>query len=342
MNTVEGARAARSAAPLRWTAFALVLMFVVSLGVGPLGLLPVGFDAGLADGITGMSSGAWSVVVELRLPRAICAILVGAALAGSGAALQAVFRNPLAAPDILGVSSGAALGAGLAIWSGASGWSVQACAFGGASAAVAMVALFARVMRSREPTPTLILCGIAIAALLSSALALLTSLADPRRELPAITYWLLGRLGGASRAEIAAAAILVALGLAGLWLLRWRVDALLLPDDEASALGHEPARLRLMTIAAAALTASSAVALSGLIGWVGLLLPHAARLIAGAGFARVLPLACVGGALFMLTIDTAGRVLSPVEVPPGVGTALVGVPLLLWLLARAPVPPERG
>lgn len=315
----------------RLTARALVLLavvFVAALGVGPLGVLP---SAGTGAGTGGTD---WAVLTGLRLPRALAAVLVGAALAGSGAALQAVFRNPLAAPDILGVSSGAALGAGLAIWSGAPAWGVQVFAFAGALSAVGLVALFARVMRSHEPTPTLILCGIAIAALLSSALALVTSLADPARQLPAITYWLLGSLGGATRAELGFAAALIGVGLAGLWLLRWRVDALLLPDDEASALGHEPARLRLLTIAAASLAASAAVALTGLIGWVGLLLPHAARLLAGATFARAFPLACAGGALFLLAIDAAGRALSPVEVPPGVGTALVGVPLLLWLLAR--------
>lgn len=309
----------------------LALVFVVALGVGPLGVLP---SAGPGAGVPGAGTD-WAVVTQLRLPRALAAMLVGAALAGSGAALQAVFRNPLAAPDILGVSSGAALGAGLAIWSGVPGWGVQAFAFAGALSAVALVALFARVMRSHEPTPTLILCGIAIAALLSAALALVTSLADPARQLPAITYWLLGSLGGATHGELGIAAGLIGVGLAGLWMLRWRVDALLLPDDEASALGHEPARLRLLTIAAASLAASAAVALTGLIGWVGLLLPHAARLIAGATFARAFPLACAGGALFLLSIDAAGRALSPVEVPPGVGTALVGVPLLLWLLARS-------
>ncbi len=310
-------------AALCWAGALLVAGLLAALVAGPLGW-PIAADGGLD----------WAVLLQLRAPRAAAAVLVGAALAGSGAALQAVFRNPLAAPDILGVSSGAALGAGLAIWAGAVGWSVQACAFAGALSAVALVALFARLMRSAEPTPALILCGIAIAALFSSALALLTSLADPTRQLPAITYWLLGSLAGQAPGELALAGALMLIGLAVLWLLRWRIDALLLPDDEALALGHDPRRLRALAIGAAALAASAAVALAGLIGWVGLLLPHAARLISGAAFARMFPLACVGGGCFLLLVDTGARWLAPVDVPPGVGTALVGVPLLLWLLAR--------
>ncbi|MGD9946606.1 MAG: FecCD family ABC transporter permease [Burkholderiaceae bacterium] len=308
---------------LAWSGALLLLGLIAALAAGPLGW-PARPDGGID----------WAVLLQLRAPRAVAAVLVGAALAGSGAALQAVFRNPLAAPDILGVSSGAALGAGLAIWGGASGWLVQVCAFGGALCAVAGVALFARLMRSAEPTPALILCGIAIAALFSSALALLTSLADPTRQLPAITYWLLGGLAGTAPAELLPAGVLMAAGLGLLWLLRWRIDALLLPDDEALALGHDPRRLRALAIGAAALAASAAVAAAGLIGWVGLLLPHAARLIAGAAFARMFPLACLGGASFLLLIDTGARWWAPVDIPPGVGTALVGVPLLLWLLAR--------
>ena len=317
---------------LLWAAGAvLALAFAAALVLGPVALMPGGWAA--PD---------WRVIGAIRLPRALAAMLVGAALAGAGASLQTVFRNPLAAPDILGLSSGAALGAGLAIWFGWSGWALQGLAFIGALAAVALVAGFARAMRAAEPTPALILCGIAVAALLSSALALLTSLAEPSRQLPAITYWLLGSLAVAPSRELAVSAALVAIGLGWLWLVRWRIDALLLPDDEASALGHDPARLRMVAIGAAALAASAAVALTGLIGWVGLLVPHAARLLTGAAFARAFPLACLGGAAFLLVVDTAARVLAPVEVPPAVGTALVGVPLLLWLLARSPYARPRG
>jgi iron complex transport system permease protein len=317
---------------LLWAAaVVLALAFAAALALGPVALVPGGWAA--PD---------WRVVGTIRLPRALAAMLVGAALAGAGASLQTVFRNPLAAPDILGLSSGAALGAGLAIWSGWSGWALQGLAFVGALAAVALVAGFARAMRAAEPTPALILCGIAVAALLSSALALLTSLAEPSRQLPAITYWLLGSLAVAPSRELAVSAALIAIGLIWLWLVRWRIDALLLPDDEASALGHDPARLRIVAIGAAALAASAAVALTGLIGWVGLLVPHAARLLTGAAFARAFPLACLGGAAFLLVVDTAARVFAPVEVPPGVGTALVGVPLLLWLLARSPYARGRG
>ncbi|MFP5405175.1 MAG: FecCD family ABC transporter permease [Gammaproteobacteria bacterium] len=316
----------------------LALAFVAALLLGPANLASPGTGA-LAE-----AAREWRIVATIRLPRALAALLVGASdvLAGSGASLQTVFRNPLAAPDILGLSSGAALGAALAILFGWSGWALQAVAFGGALTAVALVAGFARAMRSTEPTTSLILCGIAVAALLSAALALLTALADPSRQLPAITYWLLGSLAVAPSRELAVSAALIAAGLFWLWLVRWQVDALLLPDDEAAALGHDPVRLRAIAIGAAALAASAAVSLTGLIGWVGLLVPHAARLLTGAAFARSFPLACVGGAAFLLVVDTTARVLAPIEVPPAVGTALVGVPLLLWLLGRSPASGTGG
>lgn len=248
VETARRAHAQPSAADRRSRRLlgAAALVLALAFAAAPL-LGPVSLESVTTSALAGTPS-EWRVVATIRLPRAFAAMLAGAALAGSGASLQAVFRNPLAAPDILGLSSGAALGAGQAIWYGLSGWGLQALAFTGALVAVALVAGFARAMRSAEPTPALLLSGIAVAALLSAVLVLLAALADPSRQLPAITYLLLGSLSVAPSRELAVSAVLIATALCWLWLVRWRIDALLLPDDEAAALGHDPVRLRAVAI----------------------------------------------------------------------------------------------
>src|SRR5581483_2207124 len=170
---------------------------------------------------------------------------------------------------------------------------------------------------------------------LGSAIALLKYLADPYNQLPAITFWLLGSLASITPRELALAAPLAALGLVPMLLLRWRINLLALPDDEARALGVETRTLRPLVVAAATLMTASAVAISGIIGWIGLLIPHAARLLVGPDFGRLLPLAMLLGAGFLLAVDTLCRTLAPIEVPPGVLTALIGTPFFLWLFALA-------
>ncbi len=278
----------------------------------------------------------FATLAAIRAPRILAAILVGAALAASGATLQVAFRNPLAAPDILGVSAGAACGAALAIVVGLGQAGLQASAFAGALAASGAVWALARWIRIGDATLALVLSGIGIAALASAALSLVSFLADPARQLPAITYWLLGSLAAGGTGELLAAAVAIALGVAALWLARWRINLLALPDEEVRALGADPVRLRWVALAGAALAASAAVALAGVVGWVGLLVPHAARRITGAEFSRLLPLSALAGAIFLLTVDTIGRVAFPIDLPPGVSSALFGVPALVWLLASRP------
>src|SRR5712671_5503781 len=274
-----------------------------------------------------------TVILQVRGPRVLAALLVGASLAAAGTAYQGMFRNPLVAPDILGVSSGAALGAVLAIFLSLVAVSFQKNAFAGGLAAVGLVYWVGSRLRGHDPLLALVLTGVVIGSLLGSMIALLKYLADPYNQLPAITFWLLGSLASISPRDLAIAAPLALAGLAPMLLLRWRMNLLALPDDEARALGVDTARLRTIVVTAATLMTAAAVAVSGIIGWVGLLIPHAARLLVGPGFGRLLPLAMLLGAAFLLAVDTLCRTLAAIEVPPGVLTALIGTPFFLWLFA---------
>jgi len=276
-----------------------------------------------------------TVVLQVRGPRVLAALLVGAALAAAGTAYQGMFRNPLVSPDILGVSTGAALGAVLAIFLSYNVFLTQLLAFAGGLAAVGLVYGVGSRLRGHDPLLALVLTGVVIGTLLGSAIALLKYLADPYNQLPAITFWLLGSLASIAPKDLVVAAPLALAGLVPMLLLRWRMNLLALPDDEARALGVDTRRLRTLVVACATLMTASVVAISGIIGWVGLLIPHAARLLVGPDFGRLLPLAMLMGAAFMLAVDTLCRTIAGIEVPPGVLTALIGTPFFLWLFALA-------
>jgi len=274
-----------------------------------------------------------TIIFQIRGPRIIAAVLVGAALSGAGAVYQNMFRNPLVSPDILGVSTGAALGAVLAIFLSLPLLAIQGFAFAGGLAAVAMVYFIGSAVRGHDPILSLILTGVVIGTLLGSCIALMKYLADPYNQLPAITFWLLGSLSGITNGDLAVAIPLFALGLAPILLLRQRMNVLSLPDDEAHAIGLNVRRLRFIVVTCATLITAAAVAISGIIGWIGLLVPHAARLLVGPEFARMLPLSLILGACYLLVVDTLARTMAGIEIPPGVLTALIGTPLFLWLLA---------
>jgi iron complex transport system permease protein len=276
-----------------------------------------------------------TVVLQVRGPRVLAALLIGAALAAAGAAYQGMFRNPLVSPDILGVSTGAALGAVLAIFLSQNIVMMQAFSFAGGLAAVGLVYGVGSRLRGHDPLLALVLTGVVIGTLLGSAIALLKYLADPYNQLPAITFWLLGSVASIAPKDLLVAAPLALAGLVPMLLLRWRMNLLALPDDEARALGVDTRRLRTLVVACATLMTASVVAICGIIGWVGLLIPHAARLVVGPDFGRLLPLAMLMGATFMLAVDTLCRTIATIEVPPGVLTALIGTPFFLWLFALA-------
>jgi iron complex transport system permease protein len=330
------AGAARRHGTLAWALAggALLAAVLAALAVGRYPISPAELPAilfGLAE-----DGPAAAVFWNIRLPRVLAATLVGAALAGAGAAFQGMFRNPLASPDLLGVSAGASLGAVLGILLGLPVAAVQGLAFGGGLLAVAAVALLARAVRGQgDPALVLVLAGVAFGALMGAGISLLKVLADPYNQLPAITFWLLGTLSAATRGDIGAAAPPALAGLALLGLLRWRLNLLALGEDEARALGANTAALRAAAIAGATLATASVTALAGAVGWIGLVVPHAARLLGGPDLRRLLPLSMLLGAAFLLAVDTVARSAGRLEVPLGVLTAALGTPLFLWLLARA-------
>lgn len=328
----------------RWLGYALalaglILLTFVALSVGryPIELAEIiAVLWSLAPGQQPSGDpAAQTVLLELRGPRIAAAMFIGAALAAAGAAYQNLFRNPLVSPDILGVSAGAAVGAVVGIFFSLGALAVQSLAFAFGLAAVALVYSVARAVRGHDPLLVLVLAGVVIGSLLGACVALMKYLADPYNQLPAITFWLLGSLASAGPADLASMLPLLAIGFFPLWLLRWRIDVLTLDDDEARALGVETARLRPAVIAAATLMTSAAVAVAGVVGWIGLVIPHLARLMVGPEFSRLLPASVLLGAAFLLITDTLARAIVETEIPLGVLTAFIGTPLFLWQLAAA-------
>ena len=275
-----------------------------------------------------------TVLFEVRFPRVLASMLGGAALAGAGAAYQTLFRNPLVSPDILGVSTGAGLGAVLGIFLSLPVFGIQLAAFAAGLATVALVYAIAAVVRGRDPILVLVLAGVVVGSLAGAVISLLKILADPYNQLPAIVFWLLGSFSAIRKGEVWTALPMVLVGLLPLLALRWRINVLSLGDEEAKALGVEVGRLRLAVIAAATLMTASVVAISGVIGWVGLVIPHIARMAVGPSFDRLLPSAMLMGASYLLLVDTLARTMAGIEVPIGILTAILGAPFFLWLLVR--------
>ncbi len=315
----------------------LAVLLVGSFLVGQYALSPRELAGVLWARLTGAPQDATTVadtiVFQIRLPRVLGAIVVGAALAAAGATYQAMFRNPLVSPDILGVSAGAGLGAALGIFLALPVVATQLLAFGGGLATVLAVYLIARAVRGHDPVLVLVLAGVVLGTLAGACISLVKYLADPYDQLPAITFWLLGSLSALGPGEVLAVLPLTLVGLMPLVLLRWRMNVLSLGDDEARALGVDAARLRLVFIAAATLITAAATSVSGVIGWVGLIIPHLARVLVGPDFARLLPASMLLGGGFLLAVDDVARGAAPIELPLGILTALLGAPLFLWLLA---------
>jgi iron complex transport system permease protein len=330
---------------------ARVSLAVVAAGAALAGLVIVAFSAGrypVAAGdlagilwakLTGSAHGidptVEAVVLKIRGPRVAAALLIGAALAAAGAAYQNMFRNPLVSPDILGVSAGAAVGAVLGIFLSLNVIAIQALAFAFGLGAVGLVYVISNAVRGHDPLLVLVLAGVVVGSLLGACVALMKYLADPYNQLPAITFWLLGSLASASPEDVWSTLPLMLLGLMPMWLLRWRINLLSLDEEEARALGVETGRIRLVVIMAATLMTSAAVAISGVIGWIGLVIPHFARLLVGPDFSRLLPTSVLLGAGFLLAVDTLARTVARIEIPLGVLTAFIGTPLFLWQLATA-------
>lgn len=273
------------------------------------------------------------IVLLVRLPRILLAALAGAGLALTGAALQAVFRNPLVSAQVLGISPGAAFGGVLAILMGWWGLSLLGVAFAFGLATLLVVGLVARV-DGRSDVVALVLAGLVIGALAAAGVSLVQFLADPNGSLPAIVYWLMGSLASATWERLGLAAPGLILGIAGLILLRFRLNVLSLDDAVSESLGVKPERERWLVFTLVALIVGAQVAVSGVVGWIGLVIPHMTRFLVGPDNRRLLPATALAGAIFLVLVDTLARTLTAAEIPLGVLTAIMGAPVFAVLLRR--------
>lgn len=316
------------------TALIVALGFLV-MATGSLGVAPMELMAAIA----GTGPPQAELALSLRVPRLLAALSCGAALAGAGAAFQILFRNPLASPDLLGVTSGAGLGAATALLLGAGAWVVQSAAFAGGMATGALALICAGLAGRRAGSGggandgrlALILCGIVAGALATAGLGLVVIAAEPYSQLPSITYWLLGSFTRADLGEVLSALGPMAVGAVILLWLGFRLDVLSLGQEQARSLGLPAGSLRLIALAAAALMTSAAVAVAGVVGWIGLLAPHAARRLVGEQASRLIPASMAIGALAALAIDRLATAFGPSELPVGLLAALVGAPAFLAL-----------
>ncbi len=273
------------------------------------------------------------VLFHIRLPRVAMACLVGCALSAAGCAYQGVFQNPMASPDILGASKGAAFGAALTILLGAGSAAIMAAAFGAGLLSMLLVAVFSAKARGKRVV-NLILAGIIVSSLFEAGTSYIKLVADPGDILPSITYWLMGSLSGASARGLSFVFWPILAGLAALFLLRWQLGVLTLGEDEARALGVNVRAVRLAVLLCATLLTAASVSVSGVIGWIGLVVPHLARRLVGGNYRYLVPASMVLGALFLLVVDNLSRNLFLTEIPLGILTALVGAPFFLYLMMR--------
>lgn len=280
----------------------------------------------------GVDERVQTVVLTIRLPRVILAVLVGAGLAVSGVTFQSLFANPLATPDTLGVASGASFGAALGIILGCKliGTQIFALVFG--LGAVALTALSG--MGKEKNIGTTVLAGIMVGSLFSGLVSLLKFVADTDTQLPAITYWLMGSLSGAGYKSLMLGSPLIICGVAVIFFIRWRLNILPLSDEEAYASGANIHILRIAAILSATVITASCVSMCGQVGWVGLLVPHICRMKLGSNHTKLVPASISVGAAFMLVVDTAARCISASEIPVSVLTAIIGAPFFIFLMRR--------
>lgn len=276
-----------------------------------------------------------TVILDVRLPRVLLAFLVGGALSLGGACLQALFRNPLVSPDIIGVTAGASFGGVLVLTLGLSGGAMVGGAFGFGLAALAVVLLLGRLGGSGGPMLMIVLGGIVVAAFFNALVSFITYTADPYSELPSIVHWLLGSIAAAGYDKVLTALIPIAVGAAVVLAMRWRLNVLSLGDDDAAALGVNPHRSRVVLLCAVALMTAGTVAVAGAVGWVGLVVPHLARLWVGPDHRVLLPASLLLGGTYLMLIDTLSRSLTSSELPLGILTAVIGAPVFVVLLARS-------
>jgi iron complex transport system permease protein len=279
------------------------------------------------------SSTAETIVMQIRMPRSILAIFVGAGMSISGAAYQGMFRNPLVSTDILGVSAAAGFGAAVAILLSGNALEIQVFSFVFGLIGVVLTYMIARVFKT-TPTLMLVLSGVVVAAFFTSLISGAKYTADATNKLPAVTYWLLGSFSATTFKTILTAVPLIALGTIGLLLFRWRLNVLAMGDEEARSLGIRTEVLKGIIIVCTTVITATAVSVSGLVGWVGLVIPHVGRMLVGPDHKVLLPTTLAIGAAYLIIIDTLARTVSAQEIPLGILTALIGAPFFAYLLRK--------
>jgi iron complex transport system permease protein len=334
------ARCARSdTIPRRVPVLAVTAVVMLALGsfiVGPFPLSPADVVQVIAHRL-GLAESAGPdmvrrVVLEVRGPRIAAALLVGGALAAAGATYQSLFRNPMVSPGVLGVSAGAGFGAALGLLLDVTGLGVQGLAFVGGMVAVALAMALGHATE-RGTMLTLVVAGLVVSAFFQALVSLTKVVADPLNQLPGITFWLLGGLHRINNATLLGALVPIAGAAAVLWALRWQIHTLAAGEEEARTLGIDVGRLRIVLIVAATVMTATCVSISGIVGWVGLLVPHIVRMLVGPSFAVVLPLSALLGGGFLLAVDDLARGAGG-EIPLGILTALIGAPLFALVLVR--------
>ncbi|MDR0469699.1 MAG: iron ABC transporter permease [Peptococcaceae bacterium] len=287
---------------------------------------------GLFSGAAGAAGYDSFVVWQLRLPRALMGAFIGASLAASGAAFQGVFRNPLVNSGILGVSNGAGFGAALAIVAFGGGLSVYGFAFAFAVLAVALAYAAGRIYGS-APAVTLVLGGVVVSGFFSALTSILRYVADPYSQLPAITFWFMGSLASVDYKQCIAFIPMIA-GMGMIYLSRWRINVLSMGEKEATALGVNPGFYKLLIVGGATLATAAAVCVGGVIGWVGLVIPHIGRMLTGNDNTKLIPVSMSFGACFLVLVDVLSRTLTSSEIPIGILTSLIGTPFFIYLLKK--------
>lgn len=314
-----------------------LLFFCCALLFGRYGATPAGVFAVIWGKLTGHpvleAATLETVIFNIRLPRICAAMLIGGGLAVSGASFQGVFRNPLVSPFILGVATGAGFGAAIAILLSGNTIVIQITAFCFGMFAVLLAYGMTKVYRTSSIL-VMTLSGVIVGTFFSALISLVKYVADPFDKLPVIVFWLMGSLATISTHELSILLLPMLAGIGVIFALRWKINVLSMGDEEAQALGLESGWLRILLIMAATLVTASAVAVSGVIGWVGLVIPHLARMISGPDYRRLIPLSLSFGACYLLLIDTLARNIVSGEVPLGILTATVGAPVFAIILKK--------
>ncbi len=331
----EAAR--RGRAVVAGLAVFVVVAAGVSLMLGRYPIDPLQAIAMLVDQVVPLPQ-TWTdqqatLFFNVRLPRVLLGLMVGCCLAVAGAAYQGTFQNPLVSPDILGASQGAAFGAALAILLGFSAAGVSLTAFAMALLTVFLVLLISARAKGNHMM-VVVLAGVMVSSLFQAGVSYAKLVADPTDELADITYWLMGSLTGAKMSEVTTVFPLMLVGCAVLFALRWRINILTMGDDEAATMGVNARLIRIVVIVAATIVTASSVCVTGMIGWVGLVIPHLCRMLVGADYRRLIPASMLMGAGFLLVVDDVARLATTAEIPIGILTAFVGAPFFLYLITR--------